>query len=136
MVQVKLADFGFDVRRNLFEVLEGFITDEAKVVASYTSDVLEAPIAGQHLQFQFTTNTGAGASTAWTLEGSIDGSTWVPLKTGTLVGDVAAALTDHFNGQKAVGVAEYPSFFPYLRISYTVSGATHTFGCDVSIITG
>jgi len=106
-----------------------FVEDTAHVVASWTSDVLNFIGDPERLIFYFTTNTGATASTAWTLEASHDGSSdWKPINTGTLVGGAAAAITDIVGGYTKIGTVLYSVHHRYYRFSFVTSTATHTFG--------
>jgi len=104
------------------------LTDEGHAVGTITTDVLEWPEDPDALAFLFTTNTGATASTVWTLEASPDNTNFIPINTGTLTGGVSASITDLVPGTSKTGVVLFNVPWHYYRFSLTTSTATHTFG--------
>ena len=108
------------------------VASAAHSIGTVVSDTIEWPDNPEGLGFIFTGNTGAGATTTYTLEGSIDNSTWMPLKTDTITGDVAASERNIFNAMtnKTSSTTTESIPFSYYRVSSSVVGATHTWALE------
>lgn len=127
MALVEFTGYGLGERASSIGTKVIF-TDEAHATGTTTSDTLEWGDNPEGLAFIFTTNTGAGATTTWILQGSQDNSSWIAIDTGTLTGNVTLTTADVVQGMTTAGALQVSIPWHYYRFSLTTAGATHTFG--------